>query len=186
MKPSDIIKAQLMDAQDMERTLARLARQVIEELHPNDSSAAIIGMHRRGVYLARRLQTLINDFEDIEIPVGTLDVTMYRDDLHRISRKVQMRSTNIPFDVTNRHLILVDDVLCTGRTVRAAMDAVTDFGRPARIQFLTLVDRGHYELPIRADMVGRVVPTIPGEEVRVQFNEIDDREGVWLVTRGSR
>lgn len=186
MKPSDIIKAQLMDAQDMERTLARLARQVIEALHPNENSAAIVGMHRRGVYLARRLQTLINEFENIVIPVGTLDVTMYRDDLHRISRKVQMRSTSIPFDVTNRHLILVDDVLCTGRTVRAAMDAVTDFGRPARIQFLTLVDRGHYELPIRADMVGRVVPTIPGEEVRVQFNEIDDREGVWLVTRGSR
>ena len=183
MKPSDIIKARLMDAQDVQRTITRLARQVIESLEPGDG-VAIVGLHRRGVYLGRRLQSLIQKLENVMIPTGTLDVTMYRDDFRKGPRKTQMRATDIPFDVNNRHLVLVDDVLYTGRTVRAAMDAVTDLGRPARIQFLTLIDREHYELPIRADMVGRVVPTISREEVRVRFREIDGRDGVWLVERG--
>ena len=172
-----------MDAQDVRRTITRLARQVIESLEPGDE-AAIVGLHRRGVYLGCRLQSLIQELENIAIPTGTLDVTMYRDDFRQNPRKTRMRTTDIPFDVNNRHLVLVDDVLYTGRTIRAAMDAVTDLGRPARMQFLTLIDREHHELPIRADMVGRTVPTISKEEVRVQFREIDDRDGVWLVERG--
>ena len=172
-----------MDEQDVKRTITRLARQVIESLGTDDG-IALIGLHRRGVYLGARLQRRIQDLEGVQVPLGTLDVTMYRDDFRNRPHTTQMRATDISFDVNNRHLVLVDDVLYTGRTVRAAMDAVTDLGRPARVQFLTLIDRGHYELPIRADMVGRVVPTIIREEVRVQLGEIDDREGVWLVERG--
>jgi len=182
MKSSEIIKAQLMDAQDVQRTITRLARQVIESIDSGEE-VAIVGLHRRGVYLGMRLQSLIYELEGIKVPFGTLDVTMYRDDFRRRSSGREIRSTNIPFDVSNGHLILVDDVLYTGRTVRAAMDAVTDLGRPARMQFLTLIDREHYELPIRADIVGRVVPTISREEVRVQLNEIDDHDGVWLTER---
>lgn len=183
MKPSDVIKARLMDAQDVQRTITRLAREIVESWDPG-VAIAIIGLHRRGVYLASRLKSLIHDLEGIEVPTGTLDVTMYRDDFRKRPHSATMRATTIPFDVSNQHLVLVDDVLHTGRTVRAAMDAVTDLGRPSRIQFLTLIDRGHYELPIRADMVGRVVPTISREEVRVQFQEVDGRDGVWLVERG--
>ncbi len=183
MKSSDIIKARLMDAQDVQRTITRLAREVIEAWGP-DGGIAIVGLHRRGVYLASRIQAIIHELEGVEVPTGTLDVTMYRDDFRKRPRTARIRTTDIPFDVGNQHLVLVDDVLYTGRTARAAMDAVTDLGRPSRIQFLTLIDRGHYELPIRADMVGRVVPTVSREEVRVQFHEVDDRDGVWLVDRG--
>lgn len=183
MNSLDIIKARLMDAEDIKRTITRLARQIIESQELDDG-IAIVGLHRRGVYLGWRLQVLIRELEGIDVPTGTLDVTMYRDDFRKRRRSSRIRKTEISFDVSNRHLVLVDDVLHTGRTIRAAMDAVTDLGRPSRIQFLTLIDRGHYELPIRADMVGRVVPTISREEVRVQFHEIDDRDGVWLVERG--
>ncbi len=172
-----------MDEKDVQRTIIRLARQIIESLEPDDG-IALVGLHRRGVYLGRRLHALIQELEGVTVPMGTLDVTMYRDDFRSRLGGGRMRSTDIRFDVNNRHLVLIDDVLYTGRTVRAAMDAVTDLGRPARMQFLTLIDREHYELPIRADMVGRVVPTIAKEEVRVQFGEIDDRDGVWLVERG--
>jgi len=183
MKSSDIIKVRLMDAQDVQRTITRLARQVIESLDSGDN-AAIVGLHRRGVYLGRRLQSLIQELENVKIPTGTLDITMYRDDFRTRPHEPQIRATDIPFDVNNRHLILVDDVLYTGRTVRAAMDAITDLGRPARMQFLTFIDREHHELPISADMIGRVVPTISREEIRVQLREIDGRDGVWLVERG--
>ncbi|MCY4232583.1 MAG: bifunctional pyr operon transcriptional regulator/uracil phosphoribosyltransferase PyrR [Bacteroidetes bacterium] len=182
MESSEITKAQLMDALDVQRTIRRLARQIIESID-SDDEVAIVGLHRRGVYLGARLQSLILELEGISVPLGTLDITMYRDDFRSGLKERKIRSTNIPFDVNHRHLVLVDDVLYTGRTVRAAMDAVTDLGRPARMQFLTLIDREHRELPIRADMIGRVVPTISREEVMVQFNEIDDRDGVWLVER---
>jgi pyrimidine operon attenuation protein/uracil phosphoribosyltransferase len=117
----------------------------------------------------------------VDLPVGVLDVTMYRDDVRFRRSQPQIRATRIPFDITGRHLILVDDVAFTGRTARAALDALMDLGRPASIHFLVIIDRGHRELPIAADIVGREVPTLPGEEVRVRVSEIDDREGVWLV-----
>ena len=184
MEPQDVIKAQLMDARDLDRTLDRMARQIVEFIDPGSDEAgafALIGMQTRGVYLARRLQTKIHDVDGIDVPVGVLDATMYRDDFRRRLKQPVVRATRIPFDVTERHLVLVDDVLYTGRTVRAAMDALMDLGRPASIRFLAIVDRGLRELPIRADIIGRDVPTIPGEEVRVRLREIDDREGVWLV-----
>ena len=184
MEPHDIVKAQLMDARDLSRTLDRMARQILELIDPAAEGAggvALIGMQTRGVYLARRLQARIQAFEGIDVPLGLLDVTMYRDDFRLRLKQPQVRATRIPFDISERHLVLVDDVLYTGRTARAALDALMDLGRPASIRFLVIVDRGLRELPIRADIVGREVPTMPGEEVRVRLSEVDDREGVWLV-----
>jgi len=184
MEPQDTVKAQLMDARDLDRTLNRMARQIIEQIDPDEDAAetfALIGMQTRGVYLARRLQEKIHAVDDLDVPVGVLDATMYRDDFRLRLKQPTVRATRIPFDITERHLVLIDDVLYTGRTVRAALDALMDLGRPTSIRFLVIVDRGLRELPIRADIVGREVPTLPGEEVRVRLSEVDDREGVWLV-----
>ena len=184
MEPEDRIKAELMDARDLDRTLSRMARQVIELISPDlkpVESFGLIGMQTRGVYLARRLQKKISDVEGIDVPVGVLDVTMYRDDIRMRLTQPVVRATHIPFDIMGRHLILVDDVLYTGRTARAALDALVDLGRPAAVHLLVMVDRGLRELPICADIIGRQVPTIPGEEVRVRLEELDQREGVWLV-----
>lgn len=172
-----------MDASDLERTLDRMAHQIAEALDPagGTSQLALIGMQTRGVYLARRLQARIIKIDEIELPLGVLDATMYRDDYRLLARQPAVRVTDVPFDVTGRHIVLVDDVLFTGRTARAALDALMDLGRPASVRFLAIIDRGHRELPICADIIGRKVPTLPGEEVRVRLSEIDDREGVWLV-----
>lgn len=196
MEPQDTVKAQLMDADDLDRTLNRMSRQIVELTTPNVGGAkaslaeefALIGMQTRGVHLARRLQAKVQETESVEVPVGILDVTMYRDDFRhqkaparRTSSFRAIRATEIPFDVTNRHIVLVDDVLYTGRTARAALGALMDLGRPASVRFLVIVDRGLRELPICADIIGREVPTLPGEEVRVRLEEADQREGVWLV-----
>jgi pyrimidine operon attenuation protein/uracil phosphoribosyltransferase len=184
MEPTDRIKAQLMDADDLRRTLDRMARQIVELIDPDDDPAetfALIGMQTRGVHLANRLRVRIRDVEGLDVPVGTLDATMYRDDVRLRASQPVVRATRIPFDITGRHLVLVDDVVYTGRTVRAALDALMDMGRPASVRFLVIVDRGHRELPIAVDIVGRTVPTLPGEMVRVRLEEADDREGVWLV-----
>lgn len=173
-----------MDARDLDRTLNRMARQIVERMDPVQPDAvnfALIGMQRRGVFLARRLQDKIREVEGLEVPLGVLDATMYRDDFRRRLRHPVVRTTHIPFDITERHLVLVDDVLFTGRSTRAALDALMDNGRPASVHLLVIVDRGLRELPIQPDIVGRVVPTMPGEEVRVRLNEIDEQEGVWLV-----
>ena len=180
----DRIKAQLMDVHDLDRTLNRMARQIVEMMHPEEDASrhfGLIGMQTRGVYLARRLRDKILDFDSLTVPIGVLDATMYRDDFRLRLKQPVVRATDIPFDVTERRIVLVDDVLYTGRTARAAFDALMDIGRPATVQFLVIVDRGLRELPVCADIVGRQVPTLPGEEVRVRLNEIDDREGVWLV-----
>ena len=184
MEPQDTVKAQLMDERDLDRTLDRMARQIVELIDPAADDVggfALIGMQTRGVYLARRLQSKIREIDGLEVPLGVLDATMYRDDFRLRLKQPQVRATRILFDISERHLVLVDDVLYTGRTARAALDALMDLGRPASIRFLAIVDRGLRELPIRADIVGREVPTMPGEEVRVRLREIDDREGVWLV-----
>lgn len=186
MEAQDIIKAQLMDAQDLDRTLNRMARQIVELLDPHQGSGAafaLIGMQTRGVYLARRLQAKIREVEGLDISVGVLDATMYRDDFRLRMKQPVVRVTHIPFDINGQHLVLVDDVLYTGRTARAALDALMDMGRPASVRMLVIVDRGLRELPIQADIIGRQVPTLPGEEVRVRLQEIDEREGVWLVER---
>ena len=184
MEPNDRIKAQLMDEDDLDRTLERMARQIDELIDPDGNDVddfALIGMQTRGVYLAKRLREKIRNIEGVEVPLGILDATMYRDDFRLRLKQPAVRVTDIPFDITNRHLILVDDVLYTGRTARAALDALMDMGRPASVKFLVVVDRGMRELPIYADIVGLEVPTFPGEEVRVRLTEIDGREGVWLV-----
>lgn len=185
MEPEDRIKAQLMTARDLRRTLDRMAQQILELMDPDDAAAAeqfaIIGMQTRGVYLARRLQRRIEEQEGVDVPLGVLDVTMYRDDVRMRLEQPQIQETHIPFNVTDRHVVLVDDVAFTGRTGRAALDALMDLGRPASIRFLVIIDRGHRELPIATDIVGREVPTLPHEEVRVGVEEVDDEDGVWLV-----
>jgi len=185
MEPEDRIKAQLMTARDLQRTLDRMAQQILELMAPDEDAPAeqfaIIGMQTRGVHLARRLQRRIEDQEGIEVPLGVLDVTMYRDDVRMRLEQPHIQETHIPFNVTDRHVILVDDVVFTGRTGRAALDALMDLGRPASVRFLAIIDREHRELPIATDIVGRKVPTLPQEEVRVGVDEIDDEDGVWLV-----
>lgn len=182
----DIVKARLMDAADLDRTLNRLARQVVEELDDEPAAAgrlALVGMQTRGVPLARRLREKIEGFEGVTLPFGLLDVTMYRDDFRRRFRQPVVHPTDIPFAVDDRDIVLVDDVVYTGRTARAALDALMDLGRPASVRLLALIDRGLRELPIRPDFVGRRVPTTPGEEVRVRVMEVDGEDGVWLVER---
>ena len=186
MSSDDRIKAQLMTARDLGRTLDRMAQQILEPIDPEGAQApsdtfALVGMQTRGVHLARRLQTRVREQADIELPLGLLDVTMYRDDVRLRLEQPQIQTTRIPFDVTNRHLVLVDDVVFTGRTGRAALDALMDMGRPASVQFLTIIDRHHRELPIATDIVGREVPTLPDEEIRVRVQEVDEEDGVWLV-----
>ena len=184
MSFEDTIKAHLIDEDDLSRMLSRMAMQIIEyfdpELNPSETFG-LIGMQRRGVFLARRLRDLIAEEEGVEIPVGVLDANMYRDDFRVRLRQPEIRMTDILFDINERHLILIDDVLYTGRTIRSALDALMDIGRPASVRCLVVVDRGLQELPIKPDIVGRTVPTIPGEEVRVRLSEIDEKDGVWLV-----
>jgi len=180
---SDREKALLMDAAHLERTLDRMARQLLERFAPEEIGAGVpvglVGMQRRGVPLARRLAERMAAAEGLDVPVGTLDASLYRDDVrHRLAA---MLPTDLPFDVTDRHLVLVDDVLYTGRSARAALDALLAYGRPASVALAVLVDRGLRELPIAADYVGLAVPTLPGERVRVRLSELDDREGVWLT-----
>lgn len=184
MPPVPAPKAQLMTARDLGRTLDRMAQQILEWIDPEseaDPALALVGMQTRGVHLARRLQRRIEEQEGIDLPLGVLDVTMYRDDVRLRFEQRRIRETHIPFDVTSRHLVLVDDVVFTGRTGRAALDALMDLGRPASIRFLVVIDRGHRELPIAPDIVGRTVPTLPDESVRVAVEEVDDADGVWLV-----
>ncbi len=188
MDQNDIVKAQLMDDRDLGRTLNRMARQIVETLSQEeglDPMIGLIGMQRRGVFIAQRLQNYIEEAEGLTVPVGVLDATMYRDDFRLRLKQPEVRETKIDFDISGRRLVLVDDVLYTGRTVRAALDALMDMGRPASVHFLAIIDRGLRELPIRADFVGRRIPTYPGEEVRVRLLEIDDTEGVWLVENQS-
>ena len=185
MSSDDRIKAQLMTARDLGRTLDRMAQQILERIDPDAPAPAdtfaLVGMQTRGVHLARRLQTRIRAQTDIELPLGLLDVTMYRDDVRLRLEQPEIQTTRIPFDVTDRHLVLVDDVVFTGRTGRAALDALMDMGRPASVQFLTIIDRQHREVPIATDTVGREVPTLPDEEIRVCVEEVDEEDGVWLV-----
>ena len=184
MSQHEIVKAQLMDDRDLNRTLDRMAHQIVETFLNEDGSTeniGLVGMQRRGVYIARRLQERIQDSEGVSVPLGVLDATMYRDDFRMRLKQPQVRETRIEFDIAERHLVLVDDVLFTGRTARAALDALMDMGRPASVHFLVIIDRGLRELPIRADFIGRRIPTFPGEEVRVMLQEIDEAEGVWLV-----
>jgi len=173
-------KAQLMSASEVDRTLVRLAHEILERTKEIDK-LVFIGIRRRGVPLAQRLAKKIESLEHRSIPVGILDINLYRDDLSTVSHQPVINGTDIPFPVVGKDVILMDDVLYTGRTIRAALDALFDHGRPARVQLLTLIDRGHRELPIEAQYVGRMVQTTSSEIIEVKFQEIDGMEKVLLV-----
>jgi len=177
-------KAQLMSASEIDRTLVRLAHEVLEKTRDLDQ-LAFIGVRRRGVPMAQRLAAKIQALERRTVPVGILDINLYRDDLSTVDVKPVVSATEIPFDVVGKDIILMDDVLYTGRTVRAALDALFDHGRPARVQLLVLIDRGHRELPIEARFIGRVVQTRDDEIIEVKFQEIDQTEKVLLVERAT-
>ena len=173
------LKFKVMDADAMNRALIRIAHEIVEKNKGTDD-LCFIGIRRRGVPLAKALSKIIKQFENTEIPVGILDITLYRDDLTLTAQDPVVNSTDIPFDMNGKKVILVDDVLFTGRTARAAIDAVFSFGRPANIQLIALIDRGHRELPIRADYVGKNIPTALTELVAVKLPEFDEEEEVYL------
>jgi len=175
-------KSQLMSASEIDRTLIRLAHEILEKTLDLDR-LAFIGIRRRGVPIAQRLAKKIESLENRKVPVGILDINLYRDDLTTVDIKPVVSSTEIAFSVQGKDIILMDDVLYTGRTVRAALDALFDHGRPARVQLLVLIDRGHRELPVEARFVGRVVQTTDSEIIEVKFQEIDGMEKVLLVEK---
>jgi pyrimidine operon attenuation protein/uracil phosphoribosyltransferase len=167
----------ILDAADIDRKLQRITREILEE-HKGVDNLTLIGIQTRGVYLAKRIQSSINEIERVNIPAGEMDITMYRDDWTRISPNPVVKTTNISFSVEGKQVVLVDDVLFTGRTTRAAMDALIDFGRPDRIELAVLVDRGHRELPIQANYVGKFVETRRSETVNVLLREHDGEDKV--------
>jgi pyrimidine operon attenuation protein/uracil phosphoribosyltransferase len=173
------VKARVMDAAAMDRALVRIAHEILER-HRGAGDLVVIGIRTRGLPLARRLGEHLERIEHCVIPVGAVDITLYRDDLKcRKSRPVY--STDIPCSLDAKHVVLVDDVLYTGRSIRAAMDALADFGRPQSIQLVVLIDRGHRELPIRADYVGKNIPTARSEQVRVTLREVDGEDAVVIL-----
>ena len=171
-----LLRARVFEADDLKRAVTRIAHEIVERNHGADD-VVLVGLYTRGVIVARRLADAIASFEGIEVPVGALDVSFYRDDI-ALRRVAPLGPTQLPGDVKDSVVVLCDDVLFTGRTVRAAMDAVVDFGRPRAVQLAVLVDRGHRELPIRADYVGKNLPTKWDEDVRVQFEELDGDDGI--------
>jgi pyrimidine operon attenuation protein / uracil phosphoribosyltransferase len=175
-------KSQLMSASEIDRTLVRLAHEILEKTD-DLSRLAFIGIRRRGVPMATRLAEKIKNLEGLAIPVGFLDINLYRDDLSTVSEKPIHSATEINFPVTGKDIILMDDVLYTGRTIRAALDALFDKGRPGRVQLLVLIDRGWRELPIEARYVGRMVQTSANEIIEVKFHEVDQMEKVLLVEK---
>ena len=173
-------KAEILDADEIRRALVRIAHEIIEANRGVDG-LAMVGIRRRGVPLAERIRDIIREIEGVELPLGVLDITLYRDDLSLIASHPVVRPTDLPFSLDGKVIILVDDVLFTGRTVRAALDALVDYGRPEVIRLAVLVDRGHRELPIRADFVGKNVPTSRKENVKVQLVDDDGADRVVIV-----
>jgi pyrimidine operon attenuation protein/uracil phosphoribosyltransferase len=181
---AEVVKAQVMDEENIRRALYRLSHEVTE-YNKGTAGLVLVGIRSRGVPLANRLAEFIKQHEGVSVPVGVLDITFYRDDLSLVSNQPVLHRTEIPVNVTNQKIILVDDVLFTGRTVRAALDALIDLGRPASIQLAVLIDRGHRELPIRADFVGKNVPTATREAVQVKLKEIDGEDKVVIIENGN-
>jgi pyrimidine operon attenuation protein/uracil phosphoribosyltransferase len=167
----------IMEAEDVRRAVVRISHEIVEK-QAGTEGLVLVGIQRRGVPLAHRVADAIREHEGVTVPVGALDITFYRDDLSLVANQPVVKGTAIPFDLNGSTIVLVDDVLYTGRTIRAAMDALVDFGRPQAIRLAVLVDRGHRELPIRADHVGKNVPTSREELVRVHLEETDGEDGV--------
>ena len=179
-KPKFREKGRLMSASEIERTLVRLAHEIVEK-HGGSKNVGLVGIKRRGVPLAQRLGVLIEKIEKHPVDVGVLDISFYRDDLSTDGPRPKVTPGAIGFDVTGRDIVLMDDVLYTGRTIRAALDALFDSGRPKSVRLLVLIDRGHRELPIEATYVGRLIPTSKREIIEVKLNEVDGQEQVLLV-----
>jgi pyrimidine operon attenuation protein/uracil phosphoribosyltransferase len=171
----------VLDGDDMRRTLVRVAHEIVEK-HGEPESLAIVGIHRRGAVLARRLHALLGDLLDSELPFGEIDISFYRDDLARRSESPVVHASRLEFPLDGRTVVVIDDVLFTGRTVRAAIEALFDYGRPARVQLAVLVDRGHRELPFRPDYVGKNLPTARTERVNVRVAELDGADEVTITS----
>jgi pyrimidine operon attenuation protein / uracil phosphoribosyltransferase len=174
------VKAKIIDEQIFQRIITRISHEILEK-NKGSKTLVLLGMRTRGEFLAKRILLKIKEIEGIEIPFGVLDVTLYRDDFRTRLKQPQVSVSDITFDLSEKDIILVDDVLYTGRTVRSALDAIMDMGRPNTIQLVVLIDRGHRELPIKADYVGKNIPTSIDEEIKVKMNEIDGEDSVYLV-----
>jgi Pyrimidine operon attenuation protein/uracil phosphoribosyltransferase len=174
------IKAKIIDPEGVERIITRMAHEILEK-NKGSQNLVLIGMRTRGEFLANRIFQKMKEIEGIELPLGVLDVTLYRDDFRTRLKQPEVSVTNITFSIDHKDVILIDDVLYSGRTVRAALDALMDLGRPSTIQLCVLVDRGHRELPIRPDYVGKNTPTSINEEVKVKLMEVDNEDAVYLI-----
>lgn len=174
------IKAEIIDQLGLSRTITRLSHEILEH-NKGSSNIVLIGMRTRGEFLAKRIQKKIKEIDGSAPLLGILDITLYRDDFRTRLKQPEVSVTDITFDINEKDIVLIDDVLYTGRTTRAALDALMDLGRPSSIQFCVLVDRGHREMPIKADFIGKNIPTSVNEEVKVKMKEIDDEDAVYLV-----
>ncbi len=174
------MKKEVVDAVTMQRALTRITYEIIER-NKGVSDIVLIGIKTRGIYIAKRLSERLKQLENSEVPVGELDITLYRDDLKEIGPQPEVKKPDFSFSIEDKHVILVDDVLYTGRTIRAGLDAVMDFGRPRKISLAVLVDRGHRELPIRADYVGKNIPTSSNEQIIVEMKETDGVDRIMIV-----
>ncbi len=175
-------KTVLMDNEDLGRVIKRIAHEMVEQNKGTDGMV-LVGIHRRGVYLARRLQKIIEEVEGTKVPCGELDITLYRDDLTLLFEQPMVHSTRMPQDISGKNIFLIDDVLYTGRTVRAALEALVDLGRPSAVKLAVIIDRGHRELPIHADIYGRKVPTSKSEVIEVKVTELDGKDEVVICER---
>ncbi len=174
------VKAKIIDEDGLKRTITRLAHEILER-NKGSENIILIGMRTRGEFLANRIQKKIEEIDNSKPELGILDATLYRDDFRTRLKQPEVSVTDITFDINEKDIILIDDVLYTGRTARASLDAIMDLGRPSTIQFCVLVDRGHREMPIKADFVGKNIPTSIHEEIKVKMKEIDDEDAVYLV-----
>jgi len=174
------IKTKVVDGEGLDRILTRITHEILEK-NKGSKDLILMGMRTRGEFLARRIQNKLKSIDGADLPLGVLDVTLYRDDFRMRIKQPEVSVSDITFDINEKHIILVDDVLYTGRTVRSAMNAIMDLGRPASIQLCILVDRGHRELPIRADYVGKNIPTSHNEEIKVRMTEVDEEDAIYLI-----
>ncbi len=177
-------KAKIMDGDAIDRVILRIAHEILER-NKNINDIAVVGIRKRGEYLAGRIRKKLAEISGVSVPLGALDITLYRDDLTQVSEQPLVHATEIDFNIDGKRIILVDDVLYTGRTIRCALDALIDFGRPGQIQLAVLIDRGHRELPIRADYVGKNVPTSLKEDVEVRLSEADGKDEVIICEKNS-